>query len=86
VDGLRAGAYLSGGGLRLRSRGDLDITRTYPELAGVADIAGRHQLILDGEIVASGPEGRPSFAALQHRMHVAGLPRRRFCHQAADGA
>jgi len=66
----RAVAYVSGGGLRLRSRGDRDITRTYPELAGIADLAGGHQLILDGEIIAYGPDGRPSFAALQRRMHV----------------
>jgi bifunctional non-homologous end joining protein LigD len=69
-DGLRAVAYVSGGELRLRSRGDRDITGTYPELAGIAGVAGGHQLILDGEIVASGDDGRPSFAALQRRMHV----------------
>ncbi len=70
-DGLRAVAYVSHGGLRLRSRGDRDITLTYPELASMAGLAGGHQLILDGEIVASGDDGRPSFAALQRRMHVA---------------
>jgi bifunctional non-homologous end joining protein LigD len=69
-DGLRAVAYVSSGGLRLRSRLDRDITRTYPELAGLAGLAGRHQLILDGEIVASGQDGRPSFAVLQRRMHL----------------
>jgi bifunctional non-homologous end joining protein LigD len=35
-DGLRAVAYISGGGLVLRSRLDRDITATYPDLAGVA--------------------------------------------------
>jgi bifunctional non-homologous end joining protein LigD len=69
-DGLRAVAYVSGGSLRLRSRLDHNITGSYPELAGLAGRAGRHQLILDGEIVASGAEGRPSFAALQRRMHL----------------
>jgi bifunctional non-homologous end joining protein LigD len=69
-DGLRAVAYVSGGGLLLRSRLDRDITATYPELAAVASGAGRHQLILDGEIVASGTGGKPDFAALQRRMHV----------------
>ena len=69
-DGLRAVAYVSGGGLRLRSRGDRDITGTYPELAGVAGVARRHQLVLDGEIVALGDDGRPSFFALQRRMHI----------------
>jgi bifunctional non-homologous end joining protein LigD len=69
-DGLRAVAYVSGGGMLLRSRLDRDITATYPDLAGVAGGAGRRQLILDGEIVASGPGGKPDFAALQRRMHV----------------
>jgi bifunctional non-homologous end joining protein LigD len=69
-DGLRAVAYVSGGALLLRSRLDRDITATYPDLAGVAGGAGRHRLILDGEIVASGPGGKPDFGALQRRMHV----------------
>jgi hypothetical protein len=54
----RAVAYVSGGALLLRSRLDRDITATYPDLAGVAGAAGHRQLILDGEIVASGPGGR----------------------------
>jgi bifunctional non-homologous end joining protein LigD len=69
-DGLRAVAYVSGGALLLRSRLDRDITATYPDLAGVAAGAGGRQLILDGEIVASGPGGKPDFGALQRRMHV----------------
>jgi bifunctional non-homologous end joining protein LigD len=36
----------------------------------VAGGDGRRQLILDGEIVASGPGGKPDFGALQRRMHV----------------
>jgi bifunctional non-homologous end joining protein LigD len=70
-DGLRAVAYLSAaGGVRLRSRTDRDITAAYPELAAIAQPAGRRQLILDGEIVAPGDRGRPDFAALQRRMHA----------------
>jgi bifunctional non-homologous end joining protein LigD len=69
-DGLRAVAYVSGGVLLLRSRLGRDITGTYPDLAGVAGGAGGRQLVLDGEIVASGAGGRPDFAALQRRMHV----------------
>jgi bifunctional non-homologous end joining protein LigD len=69
-DGLRAVAYVSGGALLLRSRLDRDITATYPDLASVAGGAAGRQLILDGEIVASGPGGKPDFAALQRRMHV----------------
>ena len=69
-DGVRAVAYLSGGRLRLVSRNDRDMTRSYPELADLARQAGTRDLILDGEITAF-DAGHPSFAALQRRMHVA---------------
>src|SRR4051812_50032324 len=67
-DGVRAVAYVQQGGLRLTSRNDKDITRSYPELAGLARMLPR-AAILDGEIVAL-RDGRPSFATLQLRMHV----------------
>jgi bifunctional non-homologous end joining protein LigD len=69
-DGVRAVAYLSAGRLRLLSRGSRDMTRAYPELAGLAHQAGAREMVLDGEIAAFAA-GRPSFAALQRRMHVA---------------
>jgi bifunctional non-homologous end joining protein LigD len=67
-DGVRAVAYVQGGGLRLTSRNDKDITRSYPELAALARMLPR-PAVLDGEIVAL-RDGRPSFATLQNRMHV----------------
>ena len=70
-DGVRASAYLSGGRLlRLASRTGRDCTAAYPELRGLGAAAGSRQLVLDGEIVAF-DGGRPSFEALQERMHVA---------------
>jgi bifunctional non-homologous end joining protein LigD len=68
-DGIRAGAYVYGGSVRLRSRGSHDITGAYPELTGLATLAAGRQLVVDGEIVAF-EDGRPSFARLQRRMHV----------------
>src|SRR5260370_26224525 len=69
-DGVRASAYLAGGRLlRLASRTGRDITAAYPELNGLGAAAGRGQLVLDGEIVAF-DGARPSFEALQQRMHV----------------
>ncbi len=68
-DGVRALADISAGGLRITSRNDLDITAGYPELAGLG--AGLEDALLDGEIVAM-IDGRPSFSALQSRMHVRG--------------
>ena len=70
-DGQRASAYIGGGRLTwLLSRTGRDITVAYPELGGLGAAAGARQLVLDGEIVAF-DAGRPSFEALQQRMHVA---------------
>jgi bifunctional non-homologous end joining protein LigD len=69
-DGVRAVAYLSAGRLRLLSRSGRDMTRAYPELFSLAHQAGSREMALDGEIAAFAG-GRPSFAALQRRMHVA---------------
>jgi bifunctional non-homologous end joining protein LigD len=69
-DGVRAIAYSTPGELRLESRNLNDITASYPELTRLGRALGSHQAVLDGEIVAFDPEGRPSFGALQQRMHV----------------
>lgn len=67
-DGIRAVAYLNMGDLRLLSRNHKDITAQYPELVALASSLPGSRLILDGEIVAFGADGRPSFSRLQHRM------------------
>ncbi len=67
-DGIRAVAYLNKGNLRLLSRNNKDITAQYPELAALACSLPDRRLVLDGEIVALGADGRPSFSRLQHRM------------------
>ncbi|GLX01923.1 non-homologous end-joining DNA ligase [Microtetraspora sp. NBRC 16547] len=67
-DGVRAIGYVEDGRLRLVSRNGLDVTVAYPELGPLAD-AVRGAVVLDGEIVAFGERGLPSFAALQPRMH-----------------
>src|ERR1700712_5796110 len=67
-DGARVLAFVDGGRIRLRSRNDLDVTVSYPELAGLGEGLGRRQAVLDGEMVAFGADGRPSFARLQKRM------------------
>jgi bifunctional non-homologous end joining protein LigD len=68
-DGVRALARVEGGRLRLHSRKGNDITVTYPELRQLGEELGSTQVWLDGEIVAL-RDGRPSFPALQQRMHV----------------
>lgn len=82
-DGVRAIATLHDGRLSLRGRPTRsgskpvgnDITSRYPELEGFgagADVpAGDAPLVVDGEVVMFDESGRPSFGALQHRMHIA---------------
>ncbi len=69
-DGVRAVSYASGSTVQVFSRNDKDITRTYPELRAVRELLAGTSLIVDGEIVAI-ENGRPNFANLQNRMHVA---------------
>jgi len=70
-DGVRAVVYVEGGRIRTLSRTDRDVTTFYPELRGVGEALGSLQAVLDGEIVALDPAGRPSFEALQPRMNTA---------------
>jgi bifunctional non-homologous end joining protein LigD len=72
-DGVRALAVAEGGKVRFYARSGAEITKAYPELAGLGralDAAGVSTAVLDGEVVLLGPEGRPSFTALAERMHV----------------
>jgi bifunctional non-homologous end joining protein LigD len=69
-DGVRALAYSEPGTLRLESRSLRDITRAYPELSRLNRALSHRSAVLDGEVVAFGPDGRPSFGLLQRRMHV----------------
>jgi bifunctional non-homologous end joining protein LigD len=67
-DGVRAIGYTGPSGLlRLLSRNDRDISRSYPEAAALGLDS---DLILDGELVAWDERGRPDFARLQQRMHI----------------
>jgi bifunctional non-homologous end joining protein LigD len=69
-DGIRALAYVQDGQVRLVSRLGRDMTRAYPELHQISGAHTWSRVVLDGEIVAFDPAGRPSFELLQQRMHV----------------
>jgi bifunctional non-homologous end joining protein LigD len=70
-DGVRAVVYLDDSGVRILTRNDREVASTYPELRELGDDALRAGgAVLDGEIVALDPRGRPSFGELQARMHV----------------
>ncbi|MCW3041695.1 MAG: ligD [Solirubrobacterales bacterium] len=82
-DGVRAVCHSVPGRLELRSRAGNDITAQYPELGPLNRALSHHRVILDGEIVALGADGRPSFSALQQRMHVTkDAARRRYAKEA----
>ncbi|PZS35618.1 MAG: DNA ligase [Pseudonocardiales bacterium] len=68
-DGVRALVDVSDGRVRITSRNDNDVTSGYPELGALSGAV--EDGLLDGEIVALA-DGRPSFSALQARMHVRG--------------
>jgi bifunctional non-homologous end joining protein LigD len=76
-DGVRAIAYSQPGELRVESRNLKDISDSYPELFAINAALGSHSAVLDGEIVAFDGAGRPSFEALQQRMHVGSRARAR---------
>lgn len=66
-DGVRALVDVSERGVHLFSRRGNEVTTAYPELVRLA--AKAEDALVDGEIVAF-VDGRPSFEALQARMHV----------------
>ncbi|MBV9214333.1 MAG: DNA ligase D [Actinobacteria bacterium] len=71
-DGIRAIVYSQPGRMRIEGRRLTDITSKYPELRPLGRELGSRDAILDGEIVAFGDDGRPSFERLQRRMHLTG--------------
>jgi len=67
LDGYRVIASIDGTAVRLRSRRGIDLTAQFPEIVTELAAFGADRMVLDGEIVALGPDGRPSFNALQNR-------------------
>jgi bifunctional non-homologous end joining protein LigD len=67
VDGYRAIAFVDGANVRLRSRRGIDLTAAFPEITTELATQSVERMIIDGEIVALGPDGRTSFNALQNR-------------------
>jgi DNA ligase D-like protein (predicted ligase) len=65
-DGYRAQAVKNGASVSLASRNLKNITRQFPEVVSAAAALHAKTAVLDGEIVALGADGRPSFQALHH--------------------
>ncbi len=70
LDGYRALAFVQNGKARLISRGGLDISTPYPDVIADLEQQGLESFVLDGEIVAYGADGKPSFGALQKRAQL----------------
>ena len=70
-DGMRVIASIDDAGVRLRSSNGNNATNSFPELDGLVELLdGFDSLVLDGEVIAMGDDGVPSFVRLQQRMHV----------------
>ncbi len=67
-DGIRALAYPDHGKWSMQSRRLEDVSARYPELEAIAEVLTEHAAVLDGEVVALDPEGRPRFQLIQSRM------------------
>lgn len=65
-DGYRCIAVKDGARVTLHSRRATHGSN-YPSVSAAIATARADRVVLDGEIVALGPDGRPSFQALQHR-------------------
>lgn len=76
-DGMRVVAESRPDGWALMGRSGRDVTASFPDLAGdggvegLAERVGGRRVVVDGEVVVVGPDGRPSFSRLQQRMNVA---------------
>lgn len=69
LDGYRLLAFINKTQVSLRSRRGLELAKQFPGLA--AELAKQGpSMILDGEIVAFDPTGKPSFNALQNRFQL----------------
>ncbi len=72
-DGVRALVGVDeAGAVRIVSRAGNDITATFPELHAIAHTLEGNSATLDGEIIAMGDDGLPSFHRLQERLGVFG--------------
>ncbi|WP_127474419.1 ATP-dependent DNA ligase [Microbacterium sulfonylureivorans] len=69
-DGIRAVGVWDGSRLRLFARSGNELTHRYPELTDLDAGLGEAPAVVDGELVALEPDGRPSFPLLQTRMNL----------------
>ncbi|WP_429844221.1 DNA ligase [Brevibacillus sp. FIR094] len=66
-DGVRILTYFDGQGTRLYNRRINERTHQYPELAEIQTYCNARSVILDGEVIALGTDGKPSFHKVMRR-------------------
>lgn len=66
-DGVRILTYFDGQGTRLYNRRINERTHQYPELAQIQTYCNARSVILDGEVIALGTDGKPSFHEVMRR-------------------
>lgn len=88
--GVRALAVIRDGAVQLRGQNGVDLTASYPELAGLPGRVRAHSAVLDGEIVALDPAGKPDLELLRPRLNKmlgnqeARLPKADLSYQVSD--
>jgi bifunctional non-homologous end joining protein LigD len=66
-DGMRTIVLAGGGRLGVWSKNATDFSAAFPELEGLGRALDGRSVVLDGELVCYGPDGRPSFARIRRR-------------------
>jgi bifunctional non-homologous end joining protein LigD len=69
-DGYRVEAVVREGKVRLWTRNQQDAGRYFPDLTGPPSWIRAREAIVDGEVVAFDPQGRPDFSLLQDRTGI----------------
>ena len=78
LDGYRVEAVVRDGKVRLWTRNQLDAARYFPDLAAARPTwIDAETAIVDGEVVALDPAGKPDFSLLQDRTGMRGLGSKR---------
>ncbi|TMJ93823.1 MAG: hypothetical protein E6G74_23780 [Alphaproteobacteria bacterium] len=65
LDGYRVQAHIRDGRVRLYTRGGFDWTSRFATIVAGMTRLPAGKLVLDGEIICAGQDGRPDFSALQ---------------------
>lgn len=66
-DGVRVLTYADNGGVRLYNRKKNERTMHYPEITNISEYCTSRSIILDGEVISLGENGKPSFQRVMRR-------------------